>query len=556
MCKSRGVACFANCLFSHFLVSAVLVSTLLERGFVQAALDSTAPRLVSIVAKETSADIRRLPKWLSCTPGTCGAGLACADRNCYATAYILVQVQDFPVSDASSGQQNAGIKSVSVRFASPTATKQNKQAAYALEENIDTTIFSVARLDFPPGMGIGGGAEGTALQMPVTFDGYAESGEWRLDSVALVDHSNNVNILDRQSLDQFAFSISVSSLELATCSGSCGSAEVTCRQFGSPSEVTSRTPRHRVWWSCSSSGPGARDQGICCATCPQKVASSAGIEATCQAPSESLQLVPCGCAVSGGGLGWKCSSTYPSSTLGPASRCGGLPEASCTQDNATHTAKSCAAKGLQQLVYIPAAPPLVSAAGAGVDTTGGSGDAGVGVNVGGINSSGDNSSSARVNHVGGVNSGMGGGRGGEGGGEDSGWIREDDSSEILVAMGCVVGLAGVAVLAFFAGRLRKRCKAPGTQVCRHACTYPQKSPIDAHKYPSYPQKMAACARHAKHRALMCVDIPSHIRKRALQTRINALHIRKRMSLAQEMHSGGLSGVSMCSIDLCASCADM
>jgi len=71
-------------------------------------------------------------------------------------------------------------------------------------------------------------------------------------------------------------------------------------------------------------------------------------------------------------------------------------------------------------------------------------------------------------------------------------------------------------------------------------THPQKSPIDAHKYPTYPQKTAACARHAKQRALMCVDMPSHIHKRALQTRINALHFRKRGSLVQDVHSAGHS----------------
>ena len=93
------------------------------------------------------------------------------------------------------------------------------------------------------------------LQIPVQFDGYAESGDWRLDSVLLEDHNKNVNILNRDALKGVSadgiFSITVSSLELSVCSGLCNSAEVTCHQFGAQDAMPSRSPRHRTWWRCT-----------------------------------------------------------------------------------------------------------------------------------------------------------------------------------------------------------------------------------------------------------------------------------------------------------------
>ena len=51
------------------------VALLLCRASVQTSaqtLDSTAPRLVRVAAEQTSADVRRLDRWLECTAAGCG----------------------------------------------------------------------------------------------------------------------------------------------------------------------------------------------------------------------------------------------------------------------------------------------------------------------------------------------------------------------------------------------------------------------------------------------------------------------------------------------------
>ncbi len=228
---------------------------LLGGGASAQTLDSTAPVLLSVAAVSRSADVRTLSRWLECSAHSCGAGTRCADRRCDSTAEIVLKVQDLPLSDDLTGTQPAGIKRVSVRFASPTAQRLDIEADYTLDENIDRTKFSIAKLDFSAGMNIGSGS-GIELRMPVDFDGYAESGDWRLDSVVLEDHNKNSVVLNRDSLRGITgdgiFSITVSSLELSVCSGSCNGADVPCRQFGAQDAVSSRTPRHRTWWRCTS----------------------------------------------------------------------------------------------------------------------------------------------------------------------------------------------------------------------------------------------------------------------------------------------------------------
>ena len=230
-------------------------TALLGGGASAQTLDSTAPVLLSVAAVSRSADVRTLSRWLECSAHSCGAGTRCADRRCDSTAEIVLKVQDLPLSDDLTGTQPAGIKRVSVRFASPTAQRLDIEADYTLDENIDRTKFSIAKLDFEKSMNIGSGS-GIELRMPVDFDGYAESGDWRLDSVVLEDHNKNSVVLNRDSLRGITgdgiFSITVSSLELSVCSGSCNGADVTCRQFGAQDAVSSRTPRHRTWWRCTS----------------------------------------------------------------------------------------------------------------------------------------------------------------------------------------------------------------------------------------------------------------------------------------------------------------
>ena len=289
--------------------------------------DVDAPRLVSLSARERVADVRLLPDWRECTPERCGATATCADLSCRARVNVNVQVQDLPDA-AATGATPAGIRSVSVRFASPEAVRRKMEASHIRDEQIiDPTLFKVGRMDFTAEQGVGRQTEPASLEVPVYFDGYAEPGVWQLDSVALIDNEDNAAMFrhDEPPLKNIATSVVVSSLQLSVCAGTCSGKDVTCRQFGSATQDGSRTYRQRVWWRCESAGSAPEHAGACCAACASSqayglatpnaaVLSPDAAQLRCEAPLQHLEMSPCGCASGPVGHGWSCKAV--DSTVG------------------------------------------------------------------------------------------------------------------------------------------------------------------------------------------------------------------------------------------------
>ena len=421
-------------------------------------IDSTAPRLVTMSPIDTRADVWLFAIPSRCTPESCSSGARCNNQDCTATAKVRLSVQDLPA--ASGGQEPAGIKSVSVRFASPTAQRQGIEASFDLDENIDLSLFGVGRLDFQAYMRVGMEPEGTALEVPVIFDGYAEAGDWRLDSVALTDHVNNQEVINRDFLASsgYAYSISVSSLELSTCSGTCAGAAVTCRQFGSPTADSSQSPQQRIWWRCSSSGASSSQQGACCAACggSQLTVTQSGVVSSCQPPAQALRLSPCGCAESGVAQGWQCTNAHSGSSLGVASVCAGGSGPWC-HHNVTGTAQgSCAASGEGRLMR-PANPSAGSP-----DPSSAPGDSagpvpGAGAAVTGPAASAVSNSS---NTTGGQAQEALGQKGGDSAApkEEADWweveVRQSDPSSVLIGLACMMGFFAGFLCIYFENRLR------------------------------------------------------------------------------------------------------
>lgn len=444
----RGAECL---LLQVFLISLTTRWRAWSQG-----IDSTAPRLVTMSPIDRQADVWLFASPLRCTPSSCDSGPLCGNSDCTASARVRLSVQDLPV--VSGGQEPAGIKAVSVRFASPTAQREGREASFDLDENIDLSLFSVGQLDFQPFQKVGMEPEGTALEVPVIFDGYSEAGDWALDSVALTDHMDNREVLDRDFLmdSGYFYSISVSSLELSTCSGTCGGAAVKCRQFGSPSVDSSQSLQQRIWWRCLSSDPSSSQQGACCATCSQTAVVPAGIIASCQSPAEALRLAPCGCAESGQGEGWACSKSRLAASLGVASMCAGASGPWC-HPNSSRTAKdSCGASGEGQLIQTagptgssePNSAPndpvgLVPIPGAANPDAGASG--------------GSNSSNATAGLAQAVEDKQG--EGSEAVEDQGDWweveVRRNDPASVLIGLACMVGLFAGFLCIYFENRLRR-----------------------------------------------------------------------------------------------------
>eukprot|EP00960_Hanusia_phi_P074362 768221-Hanusia_phi.AAC.13 len=245
----------------------------------------------------------------ACTRLSCGSGLRCQDASCTSQPMLSVLVTD----RSWSGQDSLGVKYVGVRIASPTAIRDGKHSNFFSNDMVDLSYFKLASLTIPSYLPVGGTPSGDKIQFPADFDGYSEPGTWYLDSVLLEDNAGNAALMSKDDLQALGaqLSISVRTLEISKCAGTCSENSNSCRLFRNAISPD-------TWWVCDSKPD---DVGVCCTTCPTLRSTTDGsVYGECK---EAGRAPVCGCRANSTGR-WTCQSDQ---VLNPAS---GIPSPCAT----------------------------------------------------------------------------------------------------------------------------------------------------------------------------------------------------------------------------------